>query len=674
MINVREDQELSYNMVSVKELLSDSVNNGQGDVYQEYIEEVKANKSFNRSFLNTFKRKSMNRINPLKTTKRKILSLLKKGKDDKDKIHKGSKSMLEDVDTSNQCIPDRNSKTCSLIEPSNDQITNNSIIDNSQYLFIKKKIQNKNNELLANDVSSLSQSLISNNELESIVPLPPSETQFQSSNKIHQKQFSQLNKSDQFYQIKHENNSPTNECKSSLITPPTTPVQTPINQPVVISPLTPESISNSHKDDNNNNNNKQISDSSNMPSSCKSSPKSMVSKSPKTTNQIINETSTEYKTLINLNKDTPPTPEYKSSSTIENKPRKLQKHKKIANNVKKFIKKALSPFSHQNNNLEEKIHIATVDYTTSLSDETDKTNTIDNELMSLSIKKGKRKKEENDILTSSSLSSKNLTSSPENMDSFEDDNLRKTHKINKYNSANNWNSALGQYILKMKKGDKPKKKMSKKSSSSLSNVISIGSKNVSSVLSSSSSTSSSISSTITKNNMTLAATIDSDTIKTNSKNESENDNKRYAFIFDKQKVRQEFEKVKNKENIKKENPKLTSVKKIESKSTLSGSYIDESSGIRMKLDKSEHIELQETEEDKYIESNKPKTELETWNEEDIKSNPLNNTTTEVIEIVEEDDINDNETEDWNTVSESEFDYNSNSNKKKRPLMKKMINY
>jgi TPR repeat protein len=704
---VKESQDLSYNTTSMIKSFSISDNNDQPYEYYQYIE----NKDYSRSFLSPLRRKSKN---PFKTTKRKILSLFKKKKSKKYKDYEKGNSIIENADLSHPSSEWLSSSKCSPSESSGDQMTDNKLINNSKYQFIMKRIRDKNNEPFKNEDPLLTQSNASHDELESIVP----STQLELSNKIQQNQLSlknslsQINNNNKQNQHENENATSINNNNTKLITPPTTPVQTSIAkstpQPSIIPPLTPESINNSQKEKKyytqesssnipstniekkhivveNAYSNKQIKNEFNIDSknqeqlpfyeskvdskdgneinennfifnkkantqvnilNGKIKVRNISKNSLKTSNNNIIKSSTDNNTNINLNKDTPPTPEYIPSFPTEIKKGKSKKHKKIKNKVKKFFKKAFSPFSHKKNNSENVIYEPSSNY--------NKSDNKSNDLVgsSSSSKKEKSENKDSEFLTSSSLSSKNLTTSPENMDSFEDDNLRKTHRINKYDSASNWNSALGQYISKMKKGDKPKKKMTKKSSTSLSNVISVGSKTVSTVSSSFSTISSSASSTISKNNMTLAATIDPSSDKTNSKN----DKKRYALIFDNQKVRQEFEKVKNEENINNKNPKVVSEKENESWSTESGSYIDESSGIKMKLDESEHIELKETEKNKDDNLNIPKSELDTWNDVDLETNPTN--TTEVINVIEEENLKEGDTEDWDTISESDSSFNS----------------
>jgi len=244
-------------------------------------------------------------------------------------------------------------------------------------------------------------------------------------------------------------------------------------------------------------------------------------------------------TNILVNKDIPQIPE----SNISDNQKKRKKRKKLTSNIKKVLKKVLSSFSHKNKVLKKNACTeSTVGYMSYMSNETEIININNYENIST---KGKKYNYEGDIRFSS-LTNNILNASPENMDSFEQDYLKKPNKkndkVNNYKNSNNWTTPLSQYITTIKKrdNDKDKKKMNKSSSTSFSYI----SKSTLSDYSFSSFSSDAVS----NNGITLAATIDSDSSKTND--QFKKNSKRYGFFFNGQKVTEEIEKIKSKEEEK----------------------------------------------------------------------------------------------------------------------------
>ncbi|ORX47900.1 hypothetical protein BCR36DRAFT_584597 [Piromyces finnis] len=648
MVNIKENdsRNISDSTISKVNTVSNTYDDINEDDFQQYTNDKSVRKSFSRRILSSLSKKSFNKKHSLKRGKKKFVGLFKIKRNNKDRNNKKNDSYLEDIDysnSSNQWLSDSSLNNLSSNE-SSDYTTNTHLQDNSQYQFIMNKIQNKNAPKI-NKESSLVQSSNSNYKLESInsISSPSMKSKFEHLNK--NKQISSAFSENEIKYIKNQNESGNETSNSNNTILETSPVPSVIHRNNITPPETPKSTIRPKKE------------------SCSNIiPKSKFSDNKFSETEIIyynqvkenshlsdnqdqlnNNETIIRKASIDLNENTSSTPEYNISIPVQNQQKKI-KNKKLVYRVKSFFKKALSIHS------KNKILESNVDYKMKKIDVSGKESTI----TSIPNK--------NNNLNSSSISNKNLTTSPESIDSYENDGL-KGHETNELNNVNNWNSALGQYISKIKKRDKIKKNMAKKSNTSLSNVISLCSK---SNESSSTSSSTSTISTLTKDNMTLAATIDSNTLNAKNKNENKNNGKRYAYIFNNQEVLQEFKRVKNEENIKDNNSKLNenqnSTSLNNSWSTVSESYLDETSGIRMKLDKSEYIELNNTEENVESTPNSPKTEVETWNDEELNTNILNNIKTELIELNnEKEDTEDDNSEDWDTVSESDSNSNDYSN-------------
>jgi len=323
-------------------------------------------------------------------------------------------------------------------------------------------------------------------------------------------------------------------------------------------------------------------------------------------NTSINIKSTAKTNNIKQNISTFSTPNNNNSlSVVEEQTKTKRKHKKLSK-IKKVFKKIFSPFSHKNKlvkeNLKEKPEIMN-NFSLKMNGENN-----DNKLIDIKVKNNNSNlsslsdKSENKASISSSLSSSSdnalYMASPKKVDSYKLEDINEKNQI-EYNTSNNFNSPLSQYMSKIKKGSKDsKKKIQKKSSGdSLSNVISLGSQVASTMLSTSSSSStvsfSSSSSKVSKENNILSTTVDSNN--TNPKNESKENDKRYGILFDKQEVHKEIENLRREGNEDNDNMKHL-MKEDDSWSTVSSFTEDgdnsyDIDGSKISLDHSEHIKL-----------------------------------------------------------------------------------
>ncbi|KAG4107606.1 hypothetical protein H8356DRAFT_975122 [Neocallimastix lanati (nom. inval.)] len=504
-------------------------------------------------------------------------------------------------------------------ETSNEGI-NNQLLNNSQYQFNIKRNQNQKNDKVLNELNLISSpSMNSLNSKKSHISLIKSKSKFSNDLKF----IVPSNTSVRSLSNQTKNNSLNQKSISSLsqITPPVTPIQISLNkknsQTNIAFPLTPENNHNSSFHQN-----------------IINSKKANINK-PKTTNYTIETTISKNKILNQkrchktyLDKDTPPTPENKNSLPMYEEQKMTKGQRKKLSKIKKIFKKIFSPVSNKKRKINNK--------------KLNNINVNDDEAVSLSLSD----KNENKTIESLTSSSDGAlyVASPEEIDTY---NLKdiKNHKKNRYNSSSNkFNSPLGQYISKIKKetNDSKNKIQNKQNVDEIdnhSNAMSLGSK-ISSTFSSLSSSKSTISlSSLPKK------------YKKNGKRHNE------------QIVSQKIKKGMKEINFDK-NKKYT-LKNDTSWSTVSDSFIEEedNNDNQMKLDQSEQNNISDTEKEKLKQEGKKLKVEKSWNDDDLKLNPLGNISTEVIEIIEEENLQEDNSEDWDTMNESNTsDYCQSSDK------------